>query len=213
MSSGTDSRQRILDVAEQLVTAGGFNAFSYRDIAVAVGVRNASIHYHFPSKTDLGVALIERHIDQLKGSNAALLASGLDAPDKLERAFDVARRITGGGRHICLLGILQAEYESYPEPMRVVARELGRYHRRVVTDILTQGRESGQLRFEGSVQAYATLVITAVQGSLQLARALGDPSVLETTLDTLWRVLGATPKPRKRTKGGSARTRARAADE
>lgn len=202
MSSASDSRQRILDLAEELLTAGGFNAFSYRDIAEVLGIRNASIHYHFPSKTDLGVALIERHLAQLQGQNTALLASALDPREKLERAFDVARSITGRRRFICLLGILQAEYESYPEPMRIATRELGRYHRRVVTEILAQGQASGRFRFEGTAEEHATLVITAVQGSLQLARALGEPEILETTLRALWRALGveapARPKAKRR---------------
>ena len=46
----------ILDRAEALIQTRGYSAFSYQDISDTLGIRKASIHYHFPSKTDLGVA-------------------------------------------------------------------------------------------------------------------------------------------------------------
>ena len=42
------TRERILDSAQALAQARGFNAFSYADIATELGVKKASIHYHFP---------------------------------------------------------------------------------------------------------------------------------------------------------------------
>ena len=51
-----DTRAELLDTAQELVQTGGFNWFSYRDLADRVGIRTPSIHYHFPTKTDLGVA-------------------------------------------------------------------------------------------------------------------------------------------------------------
>jgi TetR/AcrR family transcriptional repressor of nem operon len=191
--SGPHNRERILDIAQELMTTSGFNAFSYRDISAVLGLRNASIHYHFPTKEDLGVATITRHHRELRESNELLLSAPLDPREKLERAFQVARGITGRARHICLLGIVQAEYESYPESMQACVRELGRYHRRVVCQILDEGLAKGCFRFEGEVEEQATLIITAVQGSLQLARALSAPDILERTLRALWRALGASP--------------------
>ncbi|MDP2026901.1 TetR/AcrR family transcriptional regulator [Sulfuriferula sp.] len=42
-----------------MVQRRGFNDFSYADIANEVGIRKASLHHHFPTKTDLGLALID----------------------------------------------------------------------------------------------------------------------------------------------------------
>jgi len=50
----SDTAERILDIAQDLIQRRGFNAFSYHDIAAPMGIRKASIHYHFPSKADLG---------------------------------------------------------------------------------------------------------------------------------------------------------------
>ena len=55
----------LLNTAQGLIQTRGFNAFSYKDLAEAVGIRTASIHYHFPAKAELGVALMERYIADL----------------------------------------------------------------------------------------------------------------------------------------------------
>ena len=60
-TEAADTRSRILDVAERLVQTRGFNGFSYADIAAELQISKASLHYHFPSKAELGEALIGRY--------------------------------------------------------------------------------------------------------------------------------------------------------
>ena len=60
-ASPTAAATAILDVAERLAQTRGYNGFSYADIAAQLGVTRASLHYHFPSKAELGRALVERY--------------------------------------------------------------------------------------------------------------------------------------------------------
>src|SRR5215475_10009804 len=60
----SETAEQILDLAETLIQTRGYSAFSYQDIADALGIRKASIHYHFASKTDLGIAVVNRYIDR-----------------------------------------------------------------------------------------------------------------------------------------------------
>src|SRR5579871_3369117 len=60
----TTKRDEILDVAEAMIRNAGFNAFSTRDVAGAVGIKSASVHYHFPTKADMGVAVTERYTNR-----------------------------------------------------------------------------------------------------------------------------------------------------
>src|ERR1700759_1292858 len=108
---------RILDIAERLVQVRGFNNFSYADIATEMGITKASLHYHFPGKAELGQALITRYRERF---SAALERIDTDLPDprtKLEaytRLYaDVLR-----GKRMCMCGILAAEYQTLPTPMR-----------------------------------------------------------------------------------------------
>src|SRR5882672_12243087 len=60
----SDTGEQILDLAEALIQTRGYSAFSYQDISDALGIRKASIHYHFPSKTDLGIAVVDRYVER-----------------------------------------------------------------------------------------------------------------------------------------------------
>ena len=51
---------RIRDVAESQVRSGGYHAFSFREISKQIGIKSASVHYHFPTRSDLGVAVARR---------------------------------------------------------------------------------------------------------------------------------------------------------
>jgi TetR/AcrR family transcriptional regulator, transcriptional repressor for nem operon len=53
-----------LQCAERLIQTRGCRAFSYQDIADALKIRKASIHYHFQSKTDLVIAVIDRYAER-----------------------------------------------------------------------------------------------------------------------------------------------------
>src|SRR5271154_2965369 len=82
MSSLSTTSDDILACARSLIIAGGYNGFSYADIAEAVGIRKASIHHHFPSKVDLVVATLKEYRARL-----AEAAGGLDqnVADPLQR--------------------------------------------------------------------------------------------------------------------------------
>src|SRR5579862_1588267 len=57
----SSTRDRILDIAQRLIQSRGYNAFSFDDLAEELDIRTASIHYHFPTKADLGIALLRRY--------------------------------------------------------------------------------------------------------------------------------------------------------
>lgn len=61
-----DTRTALMDLAEHTVRSRGFDGFSYADLAEAIGIRKASIHYHFPTKAKLSEALIERYQTSLQ---------------------------------------------------------------------------------------------------------------------------------------------------
>ena len=56
----TDTKTKILDLAETLTQTKGFNGFSYIDLANEIGIKTSSIHYYFKAKDDLAAALVER---------------------------------------------------------------------------------------------------------------------------------------------------------
>ena len=72
MSNLVMTSDQILASARTFIVAGGYNGFSYADIAGEVGIRKASIHHHFPSKVDLVRTLVARHRERTEASMADL---------------------------------------------------------------------------------------------------------------------------------------------
>ena len=55
--------EEIIDSSEKRVRHAGYSNMCFRDVAKDVGIKSASVHYHFPTKSDLGTALVERYKD------------------------------------------------------------------------------------------------------------------------------------------------------
>src|SRR5436305_8852537 len=108
---------RIVDIAERLVQSRGYNGFSYADIAAELSLSKASLHYHFPSKAELGEALIVRYAAQFAAALADI-DSALDDPVAQLDAYAALYSKVLSGRLNCLCGMLAAEYHTLPEGMR-----------------------------------------------------------------------------------------------
>src|ERR687885_514334 len=60
-----DRRAAILDAALEVFSRHGYNGASIDEIAGAAGISKALIYEHFPSKKDLHVSLLERHVQDI----------------------------------------------------------------------------------------------------------------------------------------------------
>ena len=166
-----DTKSEILDYAQELLQSRGFGGFSYKDLAEKLGIRRASIHHHFPTKEDLGVALCERYT-AMHNEAFGQLAEISDPYKRLESLFQLGLQFAEEGK-ICPIGALETEFNLLPEAIQANVEALASHHRTTVADILEEGRASGAIQFSGSAQDQATLVMSAVQGALQNVRAFG----------------------------------------
>ena len=72
-SASSETRERILDAAEQLFAEHGFDGTSLRQITVAADVNLAAVNYHFGSKEELYSHVFIRRIVPINARRAALL--------------------------------------------------------------------------------------------------------------------------------------------
>jgi TetR/AcrR family transcriptional repressor of nem operon len=164
---------RMLDTAEKLVQTMGFNWFSYADIAAELGVRKASLHHHFATKGDLGLALIERYIGQFQGALAKIAARPVDAAAKLADYAKLYEDVLRGNR-ICLCGMLAAEYGSLPAPMQSGIRRFFDCNEAWLGQIVTQGRRAGVFHARGSARDVARMLMSSLEGAMLVARPYDD---------------------------------------
>ena len=183
-ATGTSAAARILDIAEQLAQTRGFNGFSYADIAQELHVTKASLHYHFPSKADLGRALIERYHRAFAQALAAIDQQTHKPREKLRRYVGLYDSVMRKNR-MCLCGMLAAEYATLPGPMQDELRRFFDANEIWLAAVLEDGRETGDLAFIGPVRQRARGVLGALEGAMLVARADGDARRFQSTAKLL----------------------------
>lgn len=190
----SDTRSTLLGVAEELVQTRGFNAFSFRDLSERVGIRTASIHYHFPTKADLGLALIAGQRERVRQALEAIDARGGPAPARLRSYADVFLATLRDGYRMCLCGMLAADAETLGDEMLRELRGSFDDHESWLDGVLTEGRSSKTLAFPGSPRERARLFLAALEGGLLVARTFHDVPRLEGLAQRLLDDLAAAPR-------------------
>jgi TetR/AcrR family transcriptional regulator, transcriptional repressor for nem operon len=187
----TNTRSRILDVGERLVQVYGFNGFSYADVAAELAVTKASLHYHFPSKAELGEALIARYAERFVQALAAIDANVTLAPAKLDAYASLYTAVLRQER-MCLCGMLAAEYQTLPSPIRNAVVAFLDDNEAWLALVLEQGREAGSLHFSNTAADTARSIVSGLEGAMLVARPYGAIERFETAAAQLLASLAGT---------------------
>jgi TetR/AcrR family transcriptional repressor of nem operon len=179
--------ERILDVAERLVQTRGFNNFSYADIAKELGITTASLHYHFRGKAELGQALITRYRDRFGEALGRIDREVPEPRAKLEAYADLYAGVLAGKR-MCLCGVLAAEYQTLPRPMRRSVIAFFDENQRWLAHVLEHGRSDKSLTYTGSTEEVAQSILSTLEGAMLVARPYDD---LDRFNSTARQLLGA----------------------
>jgi TetR/AcrR family transcriptional repressor of nem operon len=190
-NAGSETSNRILDVAEGLVQTCGFNAFSYADIAVALHVTKASLHYHFPTKAKLGEQLIERYRTSFLAALARIDAECSDVGAKLRAYAGIYVNVLENNR-MCLCGMLASDYATLPQAMKEGVNRFFDANEAWLVDVLKSGRENEQLAFAGPPVETARVLVAVLEGAMLIARSRADPSRLRSAANQVLADLGVS---------------------
>lgn len=171
MQTSSDNRTLILHAASNLLKTRGFNAFSYRDLAERVGIKSSSVHYYFPTKQDLGHALLQEYRDAVQ-----------EALTRLEQHRDVAERLRGlvaifAGTaekgQFCIAGMLASDYATLGEPLRHEVRD---FFTLVEQWLTHQAQAAVPVRDLPEATQLGRLAFALLEGVLLSAHVHEDPS-------------------------------------
>lgn len=158
-----DTSEAILDAAEERIRSAGYSGFSFRDIAADVGVKSASVHYHFPTKAELAAAVARRYTDCFFAAVADRLSQGEGVIAAWRAVFRTALRRDG---RMCLCGAMGATLNDLAPEVR---SEVQRFFRLSIDRLVAEG-----LSEAGAIQVFATL-----EGAMLTANVLEDPKVFD----------------------------------
>lgn len=181
----TDTRKRLLDLAEQMVLAKGFSSTSIEELIAGVGITKSGFFYHFKDKNELAKALLERHLEH----DTALL-------DELSARADELNEdpLHGFLVFLRLFAEMMAELpEAHPGCLAATFCYQDQQFDREVRALTAAGmiywRERFRARLDAialryrpregvDLDALADSVSIVVEGGLVMGRALRDPTIL-----------------------------------
>lgn len=162
-----DTRTEIIRLGDSLIRKKGYNAFSFADISKQLQIKNASVHYHFPTKTALGLAIIQEHhhrLEQLKAKT--------ESKDPVEKinAFLGIYTVANAESKICIVGSLATDFYTVEPEMQKALKRLADSILKWVIEILKEGKKKGIFRYRATERTKALLIITNMLAAVQLSR-------------------------------------------
>jgi TetR/AcrR family transcriptional regulator, transcriptional repressor for nem operon len=178
--SGDLTADRIIAAGRQLIMRRGYSGFSYADVAEAINIRKASIHHHFPAKTDLVIAVLNAWRDAFDADVASLQASGADAIAQL-RAYigHWERCIADDTAPFCVAGMLGAELPSLPEEVALVVKAFFDNLTSWLERVLESGVKNDLIKLDSSVRTEAATLMSLVYGAMLATRASGNVALFK----------------------------------
>lgn len=164
-----DTRSEIIRLANELIRSVGYNAFSYADISKQLNIKNAAIHYYFPVKADLGIAVIKESLE--------LFSKRTERWSKLDYKQQYVKYITMHDSFIkthwtCIVGSLAPSFDTLPENMQKELQRLVNTILYWLTDLLTKGKDSKVFDFKETPRVKANMTHSALLSSLQMNKVL-----------------------------------------
>lgn len=157
----SDRRDAILDVAERLIRSHGYSGFSFREVAGEVGIKSASVHYHFPTKPNLAAAVAKRYRERFA---IALECAETQGTDRVSAWRELFHQALKQDRLMCVCGILAAEGDSLPPE---VSREAHAFIQFGISSL--NEAEPGQ----------GVRILSQLEGAMLIARSAGDPGIFD----------------------------------
>jgi AcrR family transcriptional regulator len=182
---GTDTRERLLDLAEQAVLEKGFAATSIDELIAAAGITKSGFFYHFRDKGELAKALLlryldreERLLDDLFGRADALNEDPLHGFLVGLKMFAELMADLPTGHPGCLIASYCYQEQLFNRDVRDLNREGVLSWRRRFRQRLEKIAERYPPRTSVDLDAMADMVSSIVDGGIIVAKVTRDPSVL-----------------------------------
>lgn len=186
----SDTRSTLIDVAIGQVRRQGYSAFSYADLADVAGIRKPSIHHHFPTKEDLGVAMVSAYTERFSEDLARIDAGHAAAIDRLRQYARLYRQGLGTDQG-CLCGVLASEVAVLPSRVQAGVRQFFQVNLRWLEHTLREGCAKGQLTGNVDPRRDARTVLATLQGAMLVALSLHQPASFDHAVEGLLSGLAA----------------------
>lgn len=164
---------RILDAAEYYTQTRGFNAFSYKDIQNEVGIKTASIHYYFPSKQDLALAMADRYIQHFASALADIRQQEQDGLKQLFMLGGIFSQVLKA-KKFCMCGMLASDLLALSDEVTDKLQEFFQLNENWIMESINHAKAEGKIPDNVDSAMAAAHFLATLEGGMLIARAKAD---------------------------------------
>ncbi len=175
-----NSREAIMAAARKAAQVRGYGGLNFRDLATAVGIKSASIHYYFPTKAELGAAVARRYREDSSAALEALLETTPDPVRCLREYPGQFRQSLVNENRLCLGSFMAAEHEDLPDAVKREVLAFADVHVAWLTRVLIAA--TGDRR--RACEKRAAAIFAAVAGAQLVARSRSDLALYDQLIDS-----------------------------
>lgn len=180
-------RKRIIDTAFSAFTTRGYGATSVHDLKAAAGVTGGAFSHHFPTKKELGLAVLQGNVAdavnqtwikpvlEAKTTSAGIAAIFTGISERL----DEQRTVSG-----CPLGNLAGELAGQDRDMREASLTVLEQWRGALAHKIRADQQNGLCKHLDA-DAAANFIIACYWGAMAIARASQSSSALKACCEEL----------------------------
>ncbi|TDO97365.1 TetR/AcrR family transcriptional regulator [Marinomonas balearica] len=165
----------IMDAAEKAILKNGYKAMSFRDLAAEVGIKSASVHYHFPTKANLVTAVMQRYKEEFAKRLILPKKKKSAAQKALNKFIDGFKETVVDQDNLSLCTVLSAE-KNLLEPATI--EELNEFYQLKLDwlgTVVSYMRKDWMTTEE--VHNYASRILASLHGASVLVKATGNPDM------------------------------------
>jgi TetR/AcrR family transcriptional repressor of nem operon len=181
------TKEKIVELARGFIQRIGYQYFNYKQVAAQLNIKNAAIHYYYPAKEDLGLAVIKK--DKQDFEELCRRVQNDHPMEQIEAILREYRKCFHDNHKMCIIGTFCSAYNEVPEIIQTGIRDYVAVVSAWLAHTLESGRKLEHFRFKGSPERLAEFWITALTGSLQIGR-VRDAGYLKQLLDNLKETAG-----------------------
>jgi len=159
-----------MDHAQLLVQSVGYNGFSYADIAQELGIRKATIHYYYRTKSDLCASLLRRYRLRFRIKVESAMAELASPKERLMLYISFYQEALDDGR-LCPCGVLTSELLTLSPDIQEEVRGFFDEQLDWIEAQLRAAASAGELRVTTPPRDLAASLLGMIEGGMLLAHA------------------------------------------
>ncbi|MBN2297743.1 MAG: TetR/AcrR family transcriptional regulator [Deltaproteobacteria bacterium] len=190
LTKGEKTRAKILRSAMTLINTRGYTNTSINDIIESSGVQKGNLYFHFSSKDDLCLALVE----EAKKEYLAYLKGSMKSEDPLGKIGNILDAILLRHRKMnfiggCIFGNMALEMTDINSRFSAVIKEVFNEWEELLAVLLQEAQGSGDLDEKIDPVSLARFIVASMEGAIMMAKVSKEEDDMVNCMDMIRRII------------------------